>query len=268
MGSISVEKLNFKYDKKQILNDITFKIKIPSLISIVGPNNSGKTTLIRCLCGSVPTEDVITIDDTILSKKTVRKYSRSIGVVFSDDYNQFLFSKVFDEISFPLCNLNYSKKKIKDQIKYISKMLFIDDILDKNTDSLTNLERVKVLIATSIIHHPKVLLLDDILNNLNSEEKENILLLLKRVVRELEIIIIMTTSNLEDAIYSDALIVIDEGTIRYSGRLSDILEHDNALTKIGIEIPVMMDMSLKLKFYNLLDHVILNEEEMVDTLWD
>ena len=268
MGSISVEKLNFKYDKKQVLNDITFKVKMPSLISIVGPNNCGKTTLIRCLCGSVPTEDVITIDDTLLSKKTVRKYSRSIGVVFSNDYNQFLFSRVLDEITFPLCNLNYSKKKIKDQTKYISKMLFIEDILDKNTDSLTNLERVKVLIATSIIHHPKVLLLDDVLIGLNPEEKENVLLLLKRIIREMELIVIMTTSSLEDAIYSDALIILDQGTIRYSGRISDILEHDNALTKMGIEIPVMMDMSLKLKFYNLLDKVVLNEEEMVDVLWD
>ena len=48
----------------------------------------------------MPTEDVITIDDTLLSKKTVRKYSRSIGVVFSGDFKQFLFSKVFDEITF------------------------------------------------------------------------------------------------------------------------------------------------------------------------
>ena len=268
MGSISVDKINFRYDKKLILNDITFKVKIPSLISVVGPNNCGKTTLIRCLCGSVPTEDVITIDDTLLSKKTVRKYSRSIGVVFSGDFKQFLFSKVFDEITFPLCNLNYSKKKIKDQTRYISKLLFIEDILNKSTGELTKVEKIKVLIATSIIHHPKVLLLDDILVGLSNSEKENILLLLKRVIREMEIIVIMTSSSLEDAIYSDALLILDQGIVRYSGRIADILEHDNALTKMGIEIPVMMDMSLKLKFYNLLNQVILNEEEMVDALWD
>ena len=94
------------------------------------------------------------------------------------------------------------------------------------------------------------------------------MLLLKIIVRELELIVVLTTSNLEDAIYSDAVLVIDQGYIRYSGRLSDVLEHDNALAKMGIEIPVMMDMSLKLKFYNLLNQVILNEEEMVDALWD
>lgn len=268
MSSFSVDKLNFNYNNKQILNDITFKIKVPSLISVVGPNNSGKTTLIKCLSGVLPTEDVISIDDTLLSKKTIRKYSRSVGEVFSGDVKQFLFSRVLDEITFPLCNLNYSKKKIKDQAKYISKLLFIESILNKSTGELTKLEKIKVLIATNIIHHPKVLLLDDILVGLSRDEKENILLLLKRVIREMQIIVFMTTSNLEDAIYSDALLILDQGTIRYSGRLSDILEHDNALTKMGIEIPIMMDMSLKLKFYNLLNQVILNEKEMVDALWD
>ena len=133
---------------------------------------------------------------------------------------------------------------------------------------ISTFEKVKVLIAVSIIHEPKVLLLDDILVELNNEDKEKILLMLKRIIRELNIIVVMTSSSLTDSIYSDAILVIDDGLVRYSGRLGDILEHDNALTRMGIEIPVMMDMSLKLKFYNLLDKVILNEEEMVDTLWD
>ena len=42
---------------------------------------------------------------------------------------------------------------------------------------------------------------------------------------------------------------IDE--VKYSGKLDDILKHDNVLTKLGIDIPIMMDMSLKLQFYDL-----------------
>ncbi len=267
MSVFSINKLNFKYDKP-IIKDITFKVKIPSLISVIGPNNSGKTTFIKCLAGVLPTEDVISIDDISLSKKTIRKYSRNIGVIFSLDNNQFLFERVIDEVTFPLCNLNYSKKQINAQLTKISKILFLKDIMNKKISDLNTFEKVKVLIAVSIIHEPKVLLLDDILVELSNEDKEKILLMLKRIIRELNIIVIMTSSSLTDSIYSDAILVIDEGLVRYSGRLGDILEHDNALTRMGIEIPVMMDMSLKLKFYNLLDKVILNEEEMVDTLWD
>ena len=112
-----------------------------------------------------------------------------------------------------------------------------------------------------------MLLLDDIFIGLNSLDKERIMLLLKRIIRELKMIVVSTTSSLSDTIYSDAILVIADGSIKYSGKLEDILNHDNTLAKLGIEIPIMMDMSLKLQFYNLLNKVILNPEEMVDELW-
>ena len=134
--------------------------------------------------------------------------------------------------------------------------------------SISKLEKLKVLLATALIHRPNVLLLDDVFVDLDDDDREKIILILKGIIKELNVIIISTTSSLIDTVYSDAILVIDEGVIKYSGRLNDILDYDNVLTKIGIEIPIMMDMSLKLKFYNLLDDVILNEKEMVDALWD
>ena len=73
---------------------------------------------------------------------------------------------------------------------------------------------------------------------------------------------------MNEAEFADRVLVMDDGNIKYSGNLDDILKHDNDLTKLGIDIPIMMDMSLKLQFYDLLDKVILNAEEMVDELWD
>ena len=49
--------------------------------------------------------------------------------------------------------------------------------------------------------------------------------------------------------------------------VNEILKHDNYLLKSGINIPKMIDLSLKLNFYNLLDEVIMDTDRMVDTLW-
>jgi len=265
---ISIDKLNYAYNNCVILKDITFKVKKPSLVSILGSNNCGKTTLIKCLCGILPIDEYVSIDDIILNKKNIKKYSRNIGVIFSLDQNQFLFNKVIDEITFPLANLNYSKKNMKESLSEVTKLLFLEDILQKEIWELSYIEKLKVLLATAIIHKPKVLFLDDIFIDLSDNDKERIILILKRIIREFNLIIISTTSSLSDTIYSDAILVIDDGSIRYSGKLEDILKHDNTLAKIGIEIPVMMDISLKLQFYDLLDKVILNPEEMVDELWN
>ena len=123
MSALSIDKLKYAYDGNKVLNDITFKIKIPSMISIIGSNNCGKTTLIKCLSGVLPVDENIIIDDVVLNKKNIKKYSRSIGVVFSLDQNQFLFNKVLDEITFPLGNLNYSKKNMKSAVNEVSKLL-------------------------------------------------------------------------------------------------------------------------------------------------
>lgn len=264
----NVTKLNYSYDKNKILKNITFKVKIPSLVLIIGSNSCGKTTLIKCLSGIMAVDESIYIDDIVLNRKNIKKYSRNIGVIFSLDQNQFLFDRVIDEITFPLGNLNYNKKMIKEAVNEISKLLFLDEILDKDIWELNHIEKIKVLLAVAIIHKPKVLLLDDILVNLSDDDKERVLLIIKRVIRELGTIVISTTSSLSDTIYSDAILVIENGSIKYSGRLDDILKHDNTLAKLGIDIPIMMDMSLKLQFYGLLDKVILNEKEMVDVLWD
>lgn len=267
MSTISIDKLNYSYNNVEILKNITFKVKIPSLVTIVGSNNCGKTTIIKCLAGIMPVEECISIDDIILNKKNIKKYSRSIGVVFSLDQNQFLFNKVVDEILFPLGNLNYSKKKMRESLNDVVKLLFLDEVINKEVWELSHVEKIKVLLATAIIHKPNVLFLDDILVGLNEEDKERVLLIIKRIIRELKLIVISTTSSLGDAIYSDAILVIEDGKIKYSGKLDEILKHDNSLVKLGIDIPVMMDMSLKLQFYDLLDKVILNPEEMVDELW-
>jgi len=268
MSVLTIDKLSYTYDSNKVLSDITFKIKIPSMVSIIGSNNCGKTTLIKCLSGVLPIEENVMIDDILLNKKNIKKYSRNIGVVFSLDHNQFLFNKVLDEITFPLGNLNFSKKNMKDSVNEVSKLLFLDEIINKEICELNQVEKIKVLLATAIIHKPSVLLLDDIFIGLNYIDKERIMLLIKRIIREMKIIVVSTTSSLSDTIYSDAILVIDDGCIKYSGKLEDILKHDNTLTKLGIEIPIMMDMSLKLQFYNLLDKVILNPEEMVDELWN
>ena len=268
MSTLNINKLNYSYDDRQVLKDITFKVKMPSFVSVIGSNNCGKTTLIKCLSGIVPIGEYVSIDDIVLSRKNIKKYSRCIGVVFSLDQNQFLFDKVLDEISFPLANLNYKKSLMRKAIADVSRLLFLDDILDEKISDLNSFEQLKVLIAVSVVHRPKVLLLDDIFIGLTEEEKEKIILMIKRVAMEFEMIILSTSSSLGDCIYSDAILVMEDGKIKYSGNLEDILTHDNDLTKLGINIPVMMDMSVKLQFYDLLDRVILNTEEMVDELWD
>ncbi len=52
------------------------------------------------------------------------------------------------------------------------------------------------------------------------------------------------------------------------GTFEEIIKSDNELSKMGIDIPLMIDLSRKLEFYNLVDKIYFDVDEVVDRLWN
>ena len=80
---------------------------------------------------------------------------------------------------------------------------------------------------------------------------------------------ICMTNNLEVPTYFSNvdLSILDEGKIIKEGDILTVLNDDSMLNKLGFRLPFMIDLSLKLKYYNLVDKIILNQKEMVEMLW-
>ena len=81
--------------------------------------------------------------------------------------------------------------------------------------------------------------------------------------------IIMTSSSLEETIYTvnSTLYILDNGKIISSGDIFEVLSNDSLINKAGLELPFMVDLSVKLKYYNLVDKIFLNPVRLVDTIW-
>lgn len=261
---LEVNALNHSFNNKVIFDNLQFSIKKTTTNLILGPNSCGKTTLIRLLCGIFKSNNNVTVNNVILNKKNLNDYLLSIGVVFFDDQNKFLFDKVIDELSFPLENLNYSRKSIKNRINEVKEILQLGDIVNKKTENLTALEEVKILIAVSIMHNPKIIFLDNALSKLTRSEVKELFNILDKLKQDTTICI--TSSNLEDILLFDNVIVIGSDEI-IEGTPKEVLEKDNELSKRGLFIPSMIDLSLKLGFYGLLDDIITDVNGMVDRLW-
>ena len=109
----------------------------------------------------------IVVNDILLSKNNFDKFIIKISTILDDIDNQFICDKVQDELEFPLVNLGYSKKEIKNRIVEVSNIVKISTILGKKVFKLSDVEKIKVLIAASIIHKPALLLIDDIFRFIN-----------------------------------------------------------------------------------------------------
>ena len=267
MNIVEIKNLNYKINKKIIFKDFNLKVEEQSFTSIVGNNTSGKTTLINLISGILPSNNTITIGYSYVNDKRIHDHSKEIGVVFGNKLNSFLFEDVYKEMAFPLENLNIEPIEIEKRIIELSKIFGINKLLDKKISDLTNSEKQLILIVISLLHKPKLLLLDNPFSMMDRLTRNKVMTKLKEYQLKNNLSIILFTINLEDTLNSDYIYVINKGNIVIEGAPNLVLKEDTLLNRLGLEIPFMVDLSLKLKFYNLLDDIELDINRMVDKLW-
>lgn len=268
MDVLRVDNLSYSYGDKKVIDNISFSIKEKSMNAVLSSNNSCKTTLIKTLSGVYHNNcGKISVNDIVLNKNNFKKYIINISTILDDLDNQFVCERVKDEIEYPLINLKYKSTEIDYITDKVIDLLKIKSILNIKTNYLTNYEKVKVLLAASIVHQPKLLFIDDVLRFLNNDEKKEILKMFNDISKELDITILFTTSCLTDVKDIENIIVLNEGKIVMNDSFDKIILKDNELSKIGIEIPLMIDLSRKCQFYKLIDKIYYDRDKVVDALW-
>lgn len=264
---IKIVNMTFKYNKEDYLfKNFNLEIKKGSFTTIIGKNGSGKSTLAKILIGLYKSEGYITIDGYLLNDFYIKEIRRIFSVCFNDANAHLIGETVKDDLAFTLENLEYTKKEMTSSIEQITKKFKLEDILEKTVEDLTNSEKEKVMIASSLIHNPKILLLDESIHKLNTKDKKLVFKILKEYQKKYELTIILITHNLEDTLYSDNIIVLDKGKILIHDTKEKIYK-DDKLEKLGFELPFIVKLSHNLILYNLLDKVYFDEEEVMNKLW-
>jgi len=262
--ALEINNLQFSYPKKNVFHGLSLSIEQGKFVTFIGNNQSGKTTLIKLICGLLDAKKSIVLGYAYVNNARIHDNSRFFGVVFSDVDGKFLFDNVYKEMAFPLENLNTPIDKIENMIIDIAKEFGITEMLDKK---ITNSEKQELLIVISLLHNPKLLLLDNALSMMDKKTKEKVLKILKERIKKDKLTVILTTMNLEEIVYSDYTYVLNNGNIVMEGSPLSVLKEERLLNKVGLELPFMIDLSLKLEFYELLNGVITDMDRMVTTLW-
>ena len=238
-----------------------FSIEIPlnSLVFVTGSNNSGKSLLLKVLAGIVNSKNKITYDKEII------KSDNDISYIATLTFN---YATVLKNIRYPLERLGYEDDKINVLVRDIAKDLKITNLLNKNIKDLNEYEKLRVFLASKVIYNPKLLLLDDPCLFLSPLEKEEFMGFLEQL-RTRGITIVVSSSSLDEVVYTinSIIYVLDKGMIVSNGDMLEVLSDDSLLNKIGLELPFMVDLSVKLEYYNLVPKINLSPLGMVEHLW-
>lgn len=242
-----------------LYNNLNLIVPLNKFITITGPNNSGKSTLLKLLNKDIDIENTIFINNKDISKYTYKEYYKLTKLISVDN---LLFNKsnILDEIKFYLLrNNNYTK----DNLDYYLKQFKLNS--KKLISNLTIKEKIYLKIIEALIDESNIILIDNIDRYL---DVNTINRLINKLIKNNKTII-MTISNLELSIKSDYLYVIGNNkNIVLEGIPKTVLEKDNILNKNGIELPFIIDLSVKLKDYNLVDKIYYDEESLINDLWN
>lgn len=265
---IVIKDLNLKYNDKIVLSHLNLSVKNNTWFSILSPSGGGKTSLLKVIAGQLKTEAYISVDGELLNNKTTINNQTKIGTIFENQKPLFLFDTVYDELSYPLECLGYDEEDIYETISMLFSTLEISYSLMENPNNLSFGNKQILLIIKTLIVAPKIILIDNILSSISERYRKNILKYLKHLQKTAKITIVQTTNNPEDTLYSDYIGVILDGKIDHFGKRDDMYNNYDVWNKLNTSLPFMVELSTKLKYYDLVDEVVIDMDEMVEKLWN
>ena len=239
MNVVEVKDISFSYDEHvEAVNHVSFDIEKGSYVTIVGHNGSGKSTLAKLMAGLLPLKSgEIKIDGQTLNETNIDKIRFKLGIVFQNPDNQFIGSTVRDDMAFGLENYQVPSEEMDDIINHYAKVVGMEDYLDAEPNNLSGGQKQRVAIAGILAMNPEIIIFDEATSMLDPKGKKEIKDVIQRLHHDEAITIISITHDIEEALNSDQMIVMNQGQVYMQGKPDEVFEHKKELLKIGLDIP-------------------------------
>ena len=205
------------------LENISFNINEGEMVGYIGPNGAGKSTTIKIMCGILTPDSGKCIVNGMVPYKDRKEYVKNIGVVFGN--RSGLWWDVPVEDSFELLKeiYNIPDEKYKKQKQLLTEMLNIKEIIRTPTRQLSLGQRMRCEIAAAFLHDPKIVFLDEPTIGLDSTSKIAVRDFIKKINKEKNTTIILTTHDTGDIeALTKRIILIGKGKLLLDGSLNSL----------------------------------------------
>lgn len=256
--SIKIENLTYIYMpdtpfEKKALDNVSITIDDGQFVALIGHTGSGKSTLVQQINGILkPTSGKVIIDDFEINKKNVvmADIRKRVGLVFQYPEYQLFEETVEKDIAYGPSNLKLDEKEIALRVKKAMEVVGLDYEKYKNKSpfELSGGQKRRVAIAGVIAMEPKILILDEPTAGLDPKGRDDILNQIKTLQQEYNMTIVLVSHSMEDvAKIADRILVMDDGKCILDGEPREVFKHVNTLEKVGLAVPAVTYLALKLK---------------------
>ncbi len=236
------------------IESVNFSVEKGDLIGIIGHTGSGKSTLIQHCNGLLePHRGSVYLNGNNIwskeNKKNIRNARFSVGLCFQYPEYQIFEETVFKEIAFGPKQMGLSDEEIKNRVYKSMEFVGISRSFEnKSPFDLSGGQKRRVAIASIIAMQPQVLILDEPCAGLDPIGRKVILNLVKAYQKEMGNTVILVSHSMEDvAMLCSKVLVMNKGRVAMYGSVSEVYSHGEELKEMGLNVPQITDVFLKLK---------------------
>ena len=224
-NDIELTNVSFAYDKTNVIEDVSLKIKENELTALVGFSGSGKSTLIKLLPRFYDlTGGNIKIGNIDISKVSPEEVMRKFSIVFQDVY---LFrDTIYNNIKFG--NETASKEEIIKAAKMAGAYDFIvkkengfETMIGEGGSTLSGGERQRISIARAILKDAPIILLDEATASLDPDNEVAVQAAISNLIKNKTVIVV--AHKLKNVVGANKIVVLDKGKVVEQGKHEELL---------------------------------------------
>ena len=253
------------------LKDVSFAVERGEFISVIGHTGSGKSTLMQHLNGLLkPTSGQVIVDgkDIWSDKKLTRQSRFRVGLVFQYPEYQLFEETVYKDIAFGPKNMGLDAAEIDRRVREAAGFVGLTEAqLEVSPFDLSGGQKRRVAIAGVIAMEPEVLILDEPTAGLDPEGREEVLQNIDDYRKAKNATIMMVSHSMNDvAKMASRLLVMCDAHLAMDGTPQEVFNHAQELLDMGLDIPEITRVFLKLQQRGLPVNQVYTMEQAVAEL--
>ena len=251
---IKIENLSKFYGDTQILYDVNLEVKKGEIFAIVGHSGAGKSTLLRCINGleSYQGGSLKVFDQEIknLDETQQRHLRRDVGMIFQH-FALMARKNVFENVATPLKFWGYKSDETEKRVRELLNLVGLESKAKSYPSELSGGQKQRVAIARALALNPKILLSDEATSALDPNTTNQILELLEKINKELDISVVIVTHEME-VVKSIAkrAILLEGGKIIGSGSIEELfLKPDEKMKEFLGEVEILPSTGTNIRLF-------------------
>ena len=236
---LTVENLCFSYGAAEVLHDVSFSLEAGEFMSVLGPNGVGKSTLFRCILGSLPDyKGTIAVDGRdirVLSRRERAKALAYIPQIHRPTFGYSVLDTVLMGLSRQVRAFSQPKKAHVALAEDALLRVGAEHLKERDFSKLSGGEQQLVLIARAIAQQSRILVMDEPTSSLDYGNQFRILDLIRRLADEGYGVLLSTHDPQHAMRYADTLLALHEGRVAAHGKPDELLDAALILRLYGVD---------------------------------